>query len=85
MVLRTQMYRSVIHYYVALKLSAGAVAPMFGPQFENPPTPIVRRYVHADGTQWDPRETVSVGTRRGIVTLPCGDRRAFPAAFIGNN
>lgn len=85
MALRTKMYRSVIHYYVALKLSAGAVAPMFGPLFENPPAPIVRRYFRPDETRWDPREMISAGMGLGIVTLSSGDRRIFPAAFIGKN
>lgn len=85
MTLRPQIYRSVIHYYVALKLSAAAVSPMFGPQFEAPPTPIVRRHFSPDETRWDPREMVSVGTETGIVTLSSGDRRTLPAAFIGKN
>jgi hypothetical protein len=79
------MYRSVIHYYVALKLSAGAVAPMFGLQLENPPAPIVRRYFSPDETFWDPREMVSVGAEKGILTLPHGDHHTFSAAFIGKN
>lgn len=79
------MCRSVIHYYVALKLCAGSVGPMFGPQFENPPAPMVRRCFRQSDAHWDPREIVSVGGRTGVLTLPHGDGRISPGALIVKN
>lgn len=79
------MYQSLIHYYVALKLSAAAVAPMFGPELDHQPVPIVRKSIMSGETQWDPREIVSVGGETGVVTLPHGAHRGPIVSLIGNN
>lgn len=85
MTLRTRMYQSLIHYYVALQLSAAAVAPMFGAEFDHEPAPIVRKSFAWSETRWDPREVVSVGGETGVVTLAHRVDRLSSASLISNN
>ncbi len=84
--MRSSIYRAFIHYYVALKLSAGAVSPMFGPQFQDQPVPLVRRYIQQGDTLWDAREIVTDGRNPAIVTLPySSSQRVSRAPHVGQN
>jgi hypothetical protein len=61
--------RAVLHYYIALQLGAGAIAPLNLPAMDDGPPPIVRKYF--DNAEWrfDPREIVQVGGSAAILTL----------------
>jgi hypothetical protein len=83
--LRTTLRRSIVQYYVALKLSAGAVAPMFDLHLEDQPAPIVRRYRQPGYAHWDAREVVSMGATSAIVTLPIDQSRSHLEQLIGKN
>lgn len=82
---RSAVSRSILHYYVALKLSAGAIAPMFGPQFLDSPPPIVRRLMHPGETTWDSREVVTVRDQQAVVTLPLEIQGTHRTSFVGKN
>lgn len=69
-VLKHPFLRSAFNYYVALKLSAGAIAPLGMPLFSDEPAPIVRRYSRTGASMWDPREVVRVGRQQAVLTLP---------------
>jgi hypothetical protein len=64
------IFRSLFHYYVALKLSSAAVGPLGAPWVYDSPPPIVRRYSSVNQPYWDPLEVLQVGTRRAILTRP---------------
>lgn len=68
--MKSAIKRTVLHYYVALQLSAGALAPLGVPLSDDGPAPIVRRYQVESGWQFDPREVISVGRQTAILTLP---------------
>ena len=64
------IFRSMFHYYVALKLSAAAVGPLGAPWVYDAPAPIVRRYSRTDESRWDPLELLQVGSLQAILTVP---------------
>lgn len=83
--LRNTARQSLVRYYVALKLNAGAVAPILGPFIDKSPSPIVRRYSQPHISRWHPLEIISVGNRTGIITM-AGTRQAGPLRpMIGQN
>lgn len=82
---RSAVSRSILRYYVALKLSAGAIAPMFGPQLMDSPPPIVRRLMHPGETTWDARELVTLRNQQAVVTLPLAIRGTNSTSFVGKN
>lgn len=77
--------RSLLHYYIALKLSAGSIAPLGLPAYLDAPPPIVRRH-QRDLNGWDPREIVRLGDAVSVLTLPAEpDSEAVrPARFLLN-
>jgi hypothetical protein len=80
------LYRWLFHYYIALTLSAGAVAPMIGSTPLGAPAPIVRRYVQPGANLWDPRESVVVHHGRlAIVTAPMDRQQRYSGTIIQQN
>ena len=75
--------RSVLHYYVALQLSAGAVSLLDIPLVHDTPAPIVRLYATAQAGRWDPREIVVVGCEAAIITtsMHVTDRPRYGSGF----
>lgn len=61
--------RSLLHYYIALKLGAAAIAPVGLPAHLDSPPPIVRRH-RRDVGEWDPREVVRLGDTVAVITMP---------------
>ena len=82
---RTTIRRSIVQYYVALKLSAGAVAPMFDVHLQESPAPIVRSYRQPGDVNWDAREVVMLGTQSAIVTLPFDKSQSTLDQLISEN
>lgn len=79
------VYRSILHYYMALSMSAGVVAPLPWTLSLDGPAPIVRKYVRSGTDRWDPRETILVGGRVAIVTQPLkSDRMASTSIVLQN-
>lgn len=77
--------RSLLHYYIALKLSAGAIAPLGLPAHFDSPPPIVRRHRRETGG-WDPREMIRIGDTVAVLTLPADhDANADGPAFTTLN
>lgn len=64
------LYRAILHYYVALTMSAGSVAPLPWTLSLDGPAPIVRKYIHRGSEKWDPREAVNVDNGFAILTSP---------------
>ena len=79
------LYRWLFHYYVALTMSAGAVAPMIGPAPLDAPPAIVRRYVQPGAGRWDPRESVLVHGRVAVLTTSLDSRPGFSGGAIHQN
>ncbi len=77
--------RSLLHYYIALKLSAGAIAPLGLPAHLDAPPPIVRKY-RRDFGGWDPREIIRVGNAVSVLTMPAehDQESPGPARFMLN-
>lgn len=68
--LKNTVLRSILNYYVALKLSAGAVADIDWPILDDGPAPIVRRYIQPGKAHWDPREILMLDGKAAVVTVP---------------
>jgi hypothetical protein len=70
--LLSTLSRSIVGYYVALKISAGAVSAWLPNEPRSDPSPIVRaaRQTHVGG--FDIREVVENAGRLHVVTLPVG-------------
>lgn len=66
--LGAQLGRSALNYYIALRLSAGVVAPLGIQAILESPPPIVRRHQRSvDG--WDPREVIRLGGSTAVITV----------------
>ena len=83
--LRNAIKRSMLHYYVALQMSAGAIAPLHLSAVEDGPPPIVRRYQTHNASPWDPREIVRVNGQSAIVLLPDSSENDNPESIIRLN
>jgi hypothetical protein len=83
--MRHPVFRSLFHYYVALKLSAAAVGPICVTWIYDTPAPIVRRYPRVSETNWDPLELLQAGSRRAVLTVPAsGSSTSTFAEFMLN-
>lgn len=83
--LRQTISRALVQYYLALKLSAGAISPIYVTQVESDPAPIVRPYSRDGAGLWDPREVVSVGRASAIVTASLRDPVGSSESLIRHN
>lgn len=77
--------RALLHYYIALTMSAGMATPLaWVPSLDGPP-PIVRRSRQPGAGQLDPCEIVSDGTVSAVVTRPLAPDLSVPPSMILDN
>jgi hypothetical protein len=83
--LKSAIMRSILNYYVALKLSAGSVALVDWSLSDADPAPIVRRYIQPGETRWHPLELLMCDGKAAVVTVPIQSGAAAHYPAIRNN